>query len=144
MKLKLDCSKKHIPYLEEKLTQAGFQIDDDGALMIIDNPLHTFRKEDPLDDFKSIVFMESFGNEIHIHLSQEDEPTIIQEKLYALESKYEAYGFIRVNKSQLINIRFIKEIEPWIGQKYILMMNNDKRIDVNRTYYKKFKQYLKL
>lgn len=144
MKLKLDCSKKHIPYLKEKLTQVGFQINDNGVLMIIDNPIHTFRRKDPFDDFKSIVFMESFRNEIHIYHSQKEELTIIQEQLYVLENKYEAHGFIRANKSQIVNIRFIKDIEPWIGQKYILTINNGKTIDVNRTYYKKFKQYLKL
>ncbi len=144
MKLKLDCSKKHRPYLKDKLTQAGLHIDDRGELMIIDNPLYVFAHHDPLEDYKSIVFMESFGKDIHVHLMHNAKAILVQEKLYTLEEKFHEHGFIRVNKSQIVNIRFIEDIDPWIGQKYILTMKNKTSIDVNRTYYKNFKQYLKL
>lgn len=144
MKLKLDCSKKHISYLTKKLTQAGFQVDDNGLLMIIDNPIHSFRNTDPFENFKSIVFIESFGNEILVYQSNYSEPDTVTEKLYIIEEEYKDDGFIRVNKSQIVNIRFIKEVEPWIEQKYLLTMSNGKIIDVNRSYYKNFKEYLKL
>jgi len=144
MKFKLDCSKKHIPYLTKKLTQAGFKIDSNGSLMIIDNPILSFKNTDPFENFKSIVFIESFGNEILVYQSNCSEPNTVTEKLYTLEEEYKDQGFIRVNKSQIVNIRFIKEVEPCIGQKYLLTMSNGKMIDVNRSYYKNFKQYLKL
>ena len=144
MKIKLDCSKEHIPYLQEKLTQAGFQIDENGRVVVVDNPTFSFRKKDPFHDFKSILFMKAFGTNIHIHHLGDQEPIIIQDKLYELENKYKDHGFIRVNKSQIVNIRFIKDIDPWIGQKYILTLKNERKIDVNRTYYKEFKAYLKL
>jgi len=144
MKIKLDCSKKYINDVTEKFTKAGIQIDDNGVLMIVDNPMHSFRKKEPFDDYKSIIFIESYGNKIHIHQSHEEDPIIINEKLYELEDRYKEHGFVRVNKSQIVNIRFIKDIDPWIGQKYILTMNNKNTIYVNRTYYQNFKLYLNL
>lgn len=141
MKIKLECSKNYIPYLEDRLTQSGFTIDEKGPVMIIDNPLI---KHQQLEDFHAIIFIESFGSDLHIHQVYESEPIIVQDKLYLIEEKHKAHGFIRVNKSQIVNIRFIKNIEPWIGQKYLLTMSNGKLIDVNRTYYKKFKSYLQL
>lgn len=133
-----------MPYLKEKLTQAGLEIHEDGVFSIIDNPQHAFRKQNPFDNYKSIVFMESYGNDIHVHQLHKDKTLVIQEKLYELENLYTDKGFIRVNKSQIVNIRFINDIDPWVGQKYILTMKNGISIDVNRTYYKKFKEYLKL
>lgn len=144
MNLKLDCSKKYIPYLKEKLPLSGFTISNESELMIVDNPLHSFSNNNILDDYKSIVLIESFGNDIHIHKAHSNEPTLILDKLYNLEAKFKGDGFIRVNKSQIVNIRFIVDIEPWIGQKYILTLKNGHIVDVNRTYYKRFKQYLKL
>lgn len=144
MKIKLDCSNTHLPQLTEKLIKGGFEIDNSGKIMVIDNPQYAFTRKDPLEHFKMILWLEAYGNDIHIHYANESEPMVVQEKLYSLEERFKDQGFIRVNKSQIVNMRFIIDIEPLIGQKLLLTMSNNKTIDVNRTYYKAFKEHLKL
>jgi len=144
MKFKLDCSNKYKDYVRDNLIKVGFEVTDDAHFMIVNNPLKTFGTPEPFEDYKSIIFLESFANELHIHTLYQKQPIVIQGKLFEVEERYKEEGFIRVNKSQIANIRHISSIEPWIGQKYLLTMCNKAQIDVNRTYYKAFRAYLEL
>ncbi|QVK17594.1 LytTR family transcriptional regulator [Mycoplasmatota bacterium] len=66
---------------------------------------------------------------------------LVKEKLYQIESKFPD-SFLRVNKSYVVNIQKIRRIKPIINRKFILMMTDDAKIDITRTYYLIFKEYL--
>jgi DNA-binding LytR/AlgR family response regulator len=52
-------------------------------------------------------------------------------------------NFIRVNKSNIINVLKIKEIIPWFGGRILLrFISSEERIEVSRNYVKDFKQFL--
>ena len=53
------------------------------------------------------------------------------------------YGFVRISKSNLVNIYKIKQLKPDINMKVYLSFDNGERICINRSYKKSFTEYLK-
>lgn len=52
------------------------------------------------------------------------------------------YGFVRVSKSNLINIYKIKQLKPDVNMKVYVSFDNGDRICINRSYKKSFNEYL--
>ena len=52
------------------------------------------------------------------------------------------YGFVRVSKSNLINIYKIKQLKPDLNMKVYVSFDNGERICINRAYKKAFNEYL--
>ena len=53
------------------------------------------------------------------------------------------YGFVRVSKSNLINIYKVRQLKPDINMKVYASFDNGERICVNRSYKKSFSEYLR-
>ena len=64
---------------------------------------------------------------------------IIHEPLSALEKKIGGHPFLRVHRAFLINLKEIKEIQPWFNHTFQLTMSNGLKIPVSRSYMKEFK-----
>lgn len=65
---------------------------------------------------------------------------IIHEPLSALEKKIGGNPFLRVHRAFLINLKEIKEIQPWFNHTFQLTMSNGLKIPVSRSYMKEFKE----
>ncbi len=72
------------------------------------------------------------------------EKFIVKIKLYELEEMLGNKYFIRVSKYALVNINKIDYIKPAFNSKLLLLMKNGDRVEVNRRYYKAFKNTLNL
>ncbi|MBD8497899.1 LytTR family DNA-binding domain-containing protein [Paenibacillus arenosi] len=68
----------------------------------------------------------------------------IKETLQYYENVWVVKGFIRINKSQLVNLLHVKEIIPWFNSRYVLRMDNDKELEVSKMFSKKLRNTLKL
>lgn len=55
-------------------------------------------------------------------------------RLYELEEKLYAYGFIRANKSCILNYNHIKAIKADLDGKLLITMNNGEKLFVSRQY----------
>ena len=62
--------------------------------------------------------------------------------LSSVEEQLSNYGFVRVSKSNLVNIYKIKQLKPDINMKVYLSFDNGERICINRSYKKSFTEYL--
>lgn len=90
---------------------------------------------------KSITYIESFGDEIYVHLDQKD--TIqVKHPLYELENMLTRFHVIRIGKSYLVNLMKIKYIETTLNAKLELTLNDGSQLDVSRSYVKRFKDAL--
>lgn len=69
---------------------------------------------------------------------------LIKLKLYEIDELLKSKEFIRVSKYCLVNIGKIAYIKPELNSKLSLLMKNDDRVEVNRGYYKEFKNSLKI
>ena len=68
----------------------------------------------------------------------------VKMKLYELEALLEDKYFIRVSKYALVNVNKIDYIKPALNSKLTLIMKNKDDVEVNRHYYKKFKETLRI
>lgn len=62
--------------------------------------------------------------------------------LGACEEQLWNYGFVRVSKSNLVNIYKIRQLKPDLNMKVYASFDNGERICINRSYKKSFNEYL--
>ncbi len=88
-----------------------------------------------------ILFFRSAGNALFAHTVRQAYE--LKHKLYEMEKLIICESFIRVNKSNIVNVLKIREIVPWFGGRLLLRLNgSDERIEVSRNYVKGFKLFL--
>lgn len=105
----------------------------------------TGKKDDTFEVLKpdSICFFISDGNTVYGQT--EFRKLEINKKLYELEDCYSNIGFIRVNKSYVVNILKVDEIAPWFGGRLLLTFKGiADEIQVSRHYLSNFKKFLGL
>ncbi len=68
----------------------------------------------------------------------------IKETLHYYEHLWMVKGFVRINKSQLVNLLHVKEIIPWFNSRYVLRMNNSSELEVSKMFSKKLRSTLKI
>ncbi len=62
--------------------------------------------------------------------------------LGAVEEQLSPYGFVRISKSNLVNIYKIRQLKPDLNMKVYVSFDNGERICINRSYKKSFTEYL--
>ncbi|MGP6139861.1 LytTR family transcriptional regulator DNA-binding domain-containing protein [Jeotgalibaca sp. A127] len=65
---------------------------------------------------------------------------VTHETLSQWEATLPVSQFMRVQRSFLINLEEIKEIQPWFNNTYQLTMTNDAKVPVGRSYLKDFRK----
>ena len=68
----------------------------------------------------------------------------VKSKLYELEVTLLQKGFIRISKSQVVNIMHVAEISPWFNSRLLLKLKDNREIEVSRNFVKNFKEFLEL
>ena len=58
----------------------------------------------------------------------------IDKSLKELENLYTSLGFIRINKSQIVNINYIDSIKSTVGMRVIASLKNNEKLIINRNY----------
>ena len=146
MNIRIICRKENYDKYKTMLEKSGFTVSSDSNL--------TFREDDYIQEtflglynnnfeiihYRNILYVESFGHEITLQTMQKQ--YLIKEKLYEVAGTLKNKGFIRINKSTVINKLGIKEIRPALNSKLILIMKNDLKLTVNRIYNQAFKQFI--
>ncbi len=89
-----------------------------------------------------INFIESFGEEIYVHVRGKVET--IKKPLYQLEEMLKPYHFIRVSKSFIVNARKISYIKVGLNAKLKLELKDGSILEVTRSFVKSFKKSLNL
>lgn len=67
----------------------------------------------------------------------------VQEPLTHFENELRSFGYIRVNKSVVINIYHIESIKPEINMRVTAIMENGEKLMINRSYKRNFVEFLK-
>ena len=88
---------------------------------------------------ESIYYIELVDKKTFIYTKEECyEPPLW---LYQIEEQLDQQ-FIRVNKSTILNMKYIKSLKADIGSRIIVYLDNQDQILVSRTYAKEFKKRL--
>lgn len=87
-----------------------------------------------------ILYFESVDKRVFAYLPLE--VCEVSENLLDLENSLEDSGFIRINKSHVVNIYQIASIKPEINMRIKAVMSNGEALMINRSYKKSFMNFL--
>lgn len=139
--------------LAVKQFSAGSQTDYQQKLLNLINGLQTqneymewvsVKKDDAISLFKieEIRWVEAQGNYVLLNLGNKL-THLLREKMDALEKKLDPQKFVRIHRSAIININFIKEIEVWGRRELKVAMAEGKTFSVSRNYRSNLDNFLK-
>lgn len=146
MRIRLDISDGQYEAIRCYLEEKGIEIRDDAEFLLSEqkgSSQHLLARdlnssEKVVLDVKDILYIESYGHQLEIHTL--DKTYLSSEPLYQIEAQLEPKDFIRINKSAIIAKKKIKEIKPALSMKFILIMENNYRLEVTRSYYNSFRE----
>ena len=96
--------------------------------------------EEIILDPKEIYYLDHIDRKLFAYTS--DGVYRLMNTLAVCEDMLWNYGFVRVSKSNLINIYKIKQLKPDVNMKVYASFDNGERICINRSYKKSFNDYL--
>lgn len=144
MEIRIICRKENYDKYRSMLEKAGFTITEDANLVFQEsdyNPSYFLGKKDhqyEIINYQDVIFIESFGRDIYLYTN--DYSYQIKDKLYAIEEKYAGFGFIRINKSQIVNKAYIEKIKPLINSRIKIVLKNKKVLEISRNYLDQFRE----
>ncbi|WP_226648071.1 LytR/AlgR family response regulator transcription factor [Microbulbifer variabilis] len=83
-----------------------------------------------LIEIGKIRYFENCGN--HAQVFFDDSKPFIYKSLAKIEQRLNPEIFFRVNRKQIINLNFIKDIESWVNSGLLITMSDGKEIEVAR------------
>jgi DNA-binding LytR/AlgR family response regulator len=79
-----------------------------------------------------ILAVEAEGN--YVLLRRPSDSYLLRESISTMAEKLEAYGFIRIHRSVLVNVSCVEEIHPGPSGEYMLRVAGGREYMVSRTY----------
>lgn len=86
-----------------------------------------------------IHFIESLENYARLYFG--DQKAMIKRSLNLLEEKLDSTVFFRINRSQIINTQYIKEIHPYFNNKLQITLTTGETLEVSSRQSVKFKNW---
>lgn len=93
-------------------------------------------------DLFKVLYFESVDNRTFLYT--EDDVMEIKERLYQIESTLSDKDFIRISKSQIVNINRIKSLRPELNRTFLATMCNGERLSISRKYVQAIRSLLKI
>jgi len=79
---------------------------------------------------KEIDWIEAHGNYARLHVGVRTHE--IRETLNALERKLDPREFLRIHRSTIVNVRAIKEMQPWFHGYHLVLLQNGQALRMSR------------
>ena len=89
-----------------------------------------------------VLFFESVDNRMFLYT--ESNVMEIKHRLYELEQILSGKDFIRISKSQIVNINKISTLKPEINRTILATMCNGEKLYISRSYVKAFRSLLSI
>lgn len=87
---------------------------------------------------KDIFLIESEGNYVKVYF--ENKKPLLHKSLTYMESRLPEEIFFRANRQYIINLNFIKNIEPYFNSTLLVEMQNGQKIDLSQRQSVKFRE----
>lgn len=149
MKVRLLCKKENEKKYQNMLEKGGFQISLDAELIFQEKDYkleYIIAKDLDLKTvliyLDEIILIETYGNDLFVYTLNKS--YLLNNTVLYYQNLLSPYGFKRISQSAIIHKKNIVKISPAISMKFTLKLKNDKRVDVTRTYYYDFKEYIGL
>jgi two-component system LytT family response regulator len=86
----------------------------------------------PVED---IQWLEADGYNIKIF--NQAESFKLRKTMKEIEQKLDPKIFLRIHRSYIINMNYIKEIQEWFKGDYLVILKNGKKLTISKNYYRK-------
>ncbi len=83
----------------------------------------------PVDEIERL---EAAGNDVRPHA--DSDVHLIRSTLKALEQRLDPGHFIRVHRSAIVNIRRIREIQPWFNGDFVILLRSGAEVTSGASY----------
>ncbi len=87
-----------------------------------------------------IDWVEAEGNYVRIHFGRQS--SLIRETLSHLASQLDPKQFVRIHRSQIVNLDRIQELQPWSHRDYRIILRNGTQLTLSRSYREELYQLL--
>lgn len=114
--------------------ERGNQPEEPGADRIIVRDRDRMR----LIRVQDVDWIESEGNYVRLHVAAAS--YLIRGNLGKLEEKLSTFGFVRVHRRFLVNVDRVTEVQPWFGGDAILILGNNAKVRLSRTFREPFEK----
>jgi two-component system LytT family response regulator len=81
---------------------------------------------------EAITWFEAARNYVLLHTARET--FIMRSTLDAVQARVDPEQFARVNRSALVNVEFIKELQPWTNGEYRILLKDDRELMWTRRF----------
>lgn len=137
--------------IDEKIQETEIKINCNQLTYEIENLIATLRmlnqqllvskeNENYLLDVNEISYIEAVDRKTFVYTEEDMYESKL--KLYEMEEKLCQCGFIRISKSFLVRLRYIKSIKNDVERKLRLTMKNGEQVIVSRQYAEEIKKRL--
>lgn len=146
MEIKIICRKENYENYKAMLEKGGFKVVEDASLIFRESDfVQSFfvaNKDNQYEfiNYDRVVYIESFGREVYLYTI--DNTYQIKQKLYEIEGEFSEFGFIRINKSQIVNKSFISKIKPLFNSRIKIILETNQYLEVTRNYIDSFKEII--
>lgn len=87
-----------------------------------------------------ILYFDSVDNRTFLYT--EDDVMEIKQRLYELEVSFSDKDFVRISKSQIVNINKIRSLKPELNRTILATMSNGEQLYISRKYVKVIRDML--
>ena len=87
-----------------------------------------------------IDYIEAAGNYLNLYVGKETH--LIRETMQSLEARLDSGRFLRIHRSTIVNLERIKELQPWFGGEYVVILRDGRKLTLSRTYRARVQQLL--
>lgn len=81
---------------------------------------------------RDVDWFEGAGNYVRLHVGTKE--LRIRLSLTALLARLDPAQFVRVHRSTIVNVERIREVQPWFGGDYLIILTGGQQLRVSRTY----------
>jgi len=89
---------------------------------------------------EEIIWIEAADYYVVLHFA--DKSHVIREAMSNLELKLDPEQFVRIHRSSIVNISYIKELQPYGKEDYRVILRNNKQLKMGRSWLKKLESKL--
>jgi two-component system LytT family response regulator len=82
--------------------------------------------------YADVDWIEAAGNYVRLHAGNETH--LMRSSMHALEESLAGTPFVRIHRSTIVNIERIRELRPTFAGDYVVILRNDERLTLSRTY----------
>ena len=82
--------------------------------------------------YADVDWIEAAGNYVRLHAGSESH--LMRATMHAVEEQLAGSSFVRIHRSTIVNIDRIRELRPTFAGDYVVVLRNDERLTLSRTY----------